>query len=64
MPFGVVSGVGRRIGVLYRGGDRRREGEVLGVNMEHPRPIVINQWRLCGVGVATRLSKLLRDFSF
>jgi len=24
MPFGVVSGVGRRIGVLYRGGDRRR----------------------------------------
>jgi len=26
MPFGVVSGVGRGMGVLAGGGDRRREG--------------------------------------
>ena len=40
MPFGVVSGVGRGMGVLDRGGDRRREGTVLGVKLK--RPIVIN----------------------
>jgi len=40
MPFGVVSGVGRGIGVLDEGGDRRREGAVLGVNFG--RPIVTN----------------------
>jgi len=34
MPFGVVSGVGRWVGVLDRGGDRRRERAVLGVNLE------------------------------
>jgi len=33
MPFGVVSGVGRGMGVLDRGGDHRREGAVLGVNL-------------------------------
>jgi len=32
MPFGMVNGVGRRMGVLDGGGDRRREGAVLGVN--------------------------------
>jgi len=32
MPFGVVSGVGRRMGVLDGDGDRRRERAVLGVN--------------------------------
>jgi len=36
MPFGVVSGVGRAMGVLDWGGDRRREGTVLGVNVGHP----------------------------
>jgi len=36
MPFGVVSGVGRGMGVLDGGGDRRREGAVLGVNVGRP----------------------------
>jgi len=40
MPFGVVSGVGRGMGVLDGGGDRRREGTVLLVNFG--RPIVTN----------------------
>jgi len=30
MPFGVVTGVGLGMGVLDFGGDRRREGAVLG----------------------------------
>jgi len=32
MPFGVVSGVGLKSGVLDFGGDRRRERGSLGVN--------------------------------
>ena len=32
----MVSGVGRGIGVLDGSGDRRREGVVLGVNLESP----------------------------
>ena len=36
MPFGVVSGVGRRMVVLDEGGDRRREEAILGVNVGHP----------------------------
>ena len=36
MPFGVVNGVGRGMGVLDGGGDRRREGAVFGVNLGHP----------------------------
>jgi len=36
MPFGVVSEVGRWMGVLDRVGDRRREGAVLGVNLGRP----------------------------
>jgi len=40
MPFGVVSGVGREMGVLDGCGDRRREGAVLGVNVG--RSIVTN----------------------
>jgi len=40
MPFGMVSGVGREMGVLDGGGDRRREGAVLGVNLG--RSIVSN----------------------
>jgi len=45
MPFWVVSGVGRGISVLDGGGDRRREGTVLGVNVRCP--IVTNGtlWR-------------------
>jgi len=41
MPLGMVSGVGRGIGVLDGGGDRRREGAVLGMNLGHP--IVTNE---------------------
>ena len=41
MPFGMVSCVGRGMGVLDGGGDRRREGAVLGVNLG--RPIVTNK---------------------
>ena len=40
MPFGTVSGVGRGMGVLDWGGDRRREGTVFWVNLG--RPIVTN----------------------
>jgi len=40
MLFGVVSGVGLGVGVLDFGGDRRRGGAVLGVNLG--RPIVSN----------------------
>ena len=40
MPFGVVSGVWLGMGVLDGGGDCRREGTVLGVNLG--RPIVTN----------------------
>ena len=40
MPFGVVRGVGRRMGVLDGGGDRRRGRAVLRVNLG--RPIVTN----------------------
>jgi len=40
IPFGMVSGVGRGMGVLDGGGDRRMEGAVLGVNLG--RPIVTN----------------------
>jgi len=34
MPFGVVSGVGRRMYVLDEGGDRRRGRDSFGVNLE------------------------------
>jgi len=40
MPFRVVSGVGRGMGVLDGGGDRRRGRGSLGVNLG--RPIVTN----------------------
>jgi len=39
MPFGMVSGVGavgRRMGAFDGGGDRRREGAVLVVNLGRP----------------------------
>jgi len=41
MPFGMVNGVGRGIGVLGQGGDRRRGRAVLGVNLG--RPIITNK---------------------
>jgi len=36
MPFGVVSGVKLGMGLLDFGGDRRRKGTVLGMNLGHP----------------------------
>jgi len=36
MPFVMVSGVGRGMGVLDGGGDHRREDTVLEVNVEYP----------------------------
>jgi len=36
MSFGVVSGVGRWMGALDEGGDRRREGAVFGVKFGRP----------------------------
>ena len=47
MPFGMVNGVGRGMGVLDGGGDRRRRRAVFGVNFE--RLIVTN------VDLATQL---------
>jgi len=44
MLFWVVSEIGRGIGVLN--GVEIIEGEVLGVNVEHPH---CNQWGLCGI---------------
>ena len=38
----MVSGVGRGMGVLDGGGDRRRGMGSFGVNMGHPIPIVTN----------------------
>ena len=40
MPFGMVSGVGRGMGVLDGGGDRPRRRGSFGVNLG--RPIVTN----------------------
>jgi len=49
MPFGVVSGVSRGMGVLDGGGDRRRGrgsfGDKFGASHS-------NQWELCGVIVS------------
>jgi len=36
MPFGMVSGVGRGMGLLDGDGGRRREVAVLGVNLWRP----------------------------
>ena len=36
MPFGMVSGVGRGMGVLDGGGNRRRKSGSFGVNLGRP----------------------------
>jgi len=41
MPFEMVSGIGRGLGVLDRGGDQRRGRGSSGVNLG--RPIVTNR---------------------
>jgi len=61
MPFRVVRGVGRGMGVLDFDGDRQKERSILGVNLR--RPIVTNGdfvddisvhtiygWNLCFIG--------------
>jgi len=60
MPFGVVSAVGRGMGVLDGGGDRRREAAVLGINVGHP--IVTSG--ILHVSGDTALPKLRWDFTF
>jgi len=49
VPFGIVSGVGRGMGVLDEGCNGRRIWAVLGVNLG--RIIVCNQWGLCCIVV-------------
>ena len=61
MPFGVVSGVGRGMGVLDGNGDHRREGAVLNVNAGRP---IVNNAILCVRGDDAALPKLLWDFLF
>jgi len=50
MPFGALNGVGRGMGVLDGGGDHRREGAVLGVNVGRP---IVNT-KDCGVVILCR----------
>ena len=51
MPFGVVSRVGRRMGVLDGGGYRQRGRDSFGVNVGHP---IVTNGILC-VRAATQL---------
>jgi len=51
-----VSGVGRGIGVLDEGGDRRREGTVLGGEFGASN---CNQWGLCDVLFSNYFEDLL-----
>jgi len=56
MPLGVVSVVGIRMSVLDGGGDHRREGTVLGVNLGYA--IVTNEELLHGCATATHCSQM------
>jgi len=66
MPFGVVSAVSRGMGVLNGGGDRRREGAVLGINVGHPIVTSGTLWRFFSAlgGGDVAFPKLLWDFLF
>jgi len=59
MPFRMVSGVGRGMGVLDGGENRQREGIVLGVNVGHP---IVTNVILCVRGGDVALPKLVWDF--
>jgi len=61
MPFGVVSRVGRGMGVLDDGGDRRKGRSSFGVNVRHP---IITNKILCVRGGDAGLPKLLWDFLY
>jgi len=50
ISFGVVSGVGRGMGVLNGGGCRRMDGSSSGVNVGHP---IVTNWD-CGVVILCR----------
>jgi len=54
MQFGLVSVVSRGTGVLDDGGDRRREGAVLGVNVGCP---IVTNGILCVRGSDVALPK-------
>jgi len=58
-PSATLVGVGLYIGVLYFGGDRRREGAILGVSLK--RCMVVNEkfigW-LCGSGCGIETKRL------
>jgi len=67
MLFGVVTEVGRGMGVLNGGGNRRRKGTILAVNVGHP--ILTNGDFMVYLFSAMRggdaaLPKLLWDFLF
>jgi len=51
----MVSGVGRGMGVLEGGGDRRRKGAVFGVNLELP---IVTPTLLRSCARATRSSQI------
>ena len=59
MPFGVVSGVGRGMGVLDVGGDRGRRRGSFGVNVGYP---IVTKVILCVRGGDVAFPKSLWDF--
>jgi len=59
VPLGVVSGVGRGMGVLEGGGDHRSGGGNLGVNVGH---LIVTNNILCVRGGDAALPKLLWNF--
>jgi len=63
MPFGVVSGVGRGMGVLDRGGDRRRETGSFGVNVGQ-HPIVTDGWRRGSSQITLGFAAIVRVRAF
>ena len=55
MPFGVVSGVGRGMGVLDGDGDRRRGRGNFGGEVEPVEASYCNQWGLCDAALLKSL---------
>ena len=61
MPFGLVSGIGRKMGGLDGGGDRQRSRGSFGANVGHP---FVTSGILCVKAGDASLPKLLWDFLF
>ena len=59
MPFGVVRGVGRGMGVLDGGGDRRRERGRFGGEFGASH---CNQWSLCDALFSNCFEDLLKNY--